>query len=140
MTQILPYPLWVGHAGEGREYRQVFDAGIKVLVQLAAEELPSQPPRELIFCRFPLLDGPGNRPEMLSLAISTVVNLLRRHLPTLISCGAGMSRSPAIAAAALAIVHKLPAEEVLERVVRHHPSDVSPALWNDVKGILDSIA
>src|SRR5262245_4634394 len=98
MTQILPYPLWVGHAGEGREFRQVFDAGIKALIQLAAEELPSQPPRELVFCRFPLLDGAGNRPEMLSLSIGTVANLLRRHFPTLITSGAGMSRSPAIAA------------------------------------------
>jgi protein-tyrosine phosphatase len=139
MTQISPYPVWVGHAGEVLDFRAVFDAGIKALVQLAAEELPSQPPRELIFCRFPLLDGTGNRPEMLSLAIKTVAHLLKRHLPTLISCGAGMSRSPAVAAAGLALVHHLPPEECLERVVKHHPSDVSPALWNDIKGILDSL-
>jgi protein-tyrosine phosphatase len=140
MTQIMPYPLWVGHAGEGAEFRQVFDAGIKALVQLAAEELPSQPPRELIFCRIPLVDGAGNRPEMLTLAIGTVANLLRRHFSVLVSCGAGMSRSPAIAAAALAIVHRLSPEQCLQRVVKHHPSDVSPALWNEIKGVLDSIS
>jgi len=38
MNQILPYPLWLGHAGEGRDFTKIFDLGVKVLVQLAAEE------------------------------------------------------------------------------------------------------
>jgi protein-tyrosine phosphatase len=139
MNQIKPYALWVGHAGEGRDFRQVFDVGIKALVQLAAEELPSQPPRDLIFCRFPLIDGTGNQSELLSLAISTVAQLLQRHLPTLVSCGAGMSRAPAISAAALAVVHRESPEECLERVVRQHPSDVSPGLWTEVTGVLASL-
>src|SRR5690242_17107834 len=122
MNQIQPYALWVGHAGEGHEFRPMFDAGIKALVQLAAEELPSQPPRELIFCRFPLIDGSGNRLELLSLAISTVAHLIQRHVPTLVSCGGGMSRAPAVAAAALALAHREAPEECLQRVTRHHPS------------------
>jgi hypothetical protein len=51
-----------------------------------------------------------------------------------------MSRSLAIAVAALAIVHRLPPEPCLQQVVQHHPSDVSPALWNEAKGVLDSIS
>jgi hypothetical protein len=140
MNQVLPYPLWVGHTGDGSDFRQIFDNGIQALIQLAVEE-PVQPaPRELISCRFPLLDGTGNRPEMLLLAISTLATLINNHIPTLVACGGGISRSPAVVAAALAIAHKASPEECLQRVVRYHPSDVSPAFWNDVIGVLPGVA
>jgi hypothetical protein len=139
MNKIDPYSLWVGHAGEGKDYRKLFDAGIRALVQLAVEELPLETPRELISCRFPLLDGTGNRPEALYLAISTVATLLKMHLPTLIFCGAGMSRAPAVAAAALAMVHHQAPALCLEQVVKCHPSDVSPGLWSEVTGLLPSV-
>lgn len=138
MKQIMPYPLWLGHSGDGREFRQLFDAGIKALVDLAAEEPPSQPPRELIYCRFPLLDGAGNDMTLLSLAVNTVANLLERQLPTLVCCDYGMSRGPALAAVALALVYQETPEDCLQRVVAQHRSDVSPALWDELKGFLDS--
>ena len=60
MNQFLPYALWLGHSGEGRDFKRIYDAGIKALVQLAAEEPPPQPPRDLIVCHVPLLDGSGH--------------------------------------------------------------------------------
>ncbi|HXG12684.1 MAG TPA: hypothetical protein VNK04_23200 [Gemmataceae bacterium] len=132
MHQILPHLLWVGHAEDGRDSRRIFDTGIQALVQLAVEEPPVQPPRQLIYCRFPLLDGAGNPGELLSLAVSTVATLLQMRTPTLIFCGAGISRSPAIAAAALAVAHQQPAEHCLQQVARYHPCDLSPGLWDDV--------
>src|SRR5258708_1657799 len=80
--------------------------GLEAVVRRAGEDPPLQPPRELIYCRFPLLDGSGNRGELLSVAVRTVGTLLERKLPTLVCCGAGMSRSPAIAAAALAFLNE----------------------------------
>src|SRR5262245_3991558 len=139
MNQIVPYPLWVGHAREGQDYRRVFDAGIQAAVELAAEEPASQPPRELIYCRFPLVDGPGNDPKLLYLAINTLANLLERQVPTLVGCGGGMSRSPAVAAAAMAMVYQEAPEECLQRVKQHHPTDVTPGFWEDVKGFLESV-
>jgi hypothetical protein len=76
MNQIKHYPLWVGHAADGRAFRQILDQGIRAVVQLALEEPPAQPPRELLYCRFPLVDGSGNDPEVLGLAINTVAALL----------------------------------------------------------------
>jgi hypothetical protein len=116
----------------------VFDAGIKALVELAAEEPPSQPPRELIYCRFPLLDGTGNERQLLDLAISSVANLLERKVPTLVACGRGLSRSPAVAAAALALIYQEPPGECLKRVAQHCHSDVSPGLWSEIASYLDS--
>ena len=106
MTQIQPYSLWIGHAGEARDYERIADAGIEALVNLAAEEKCDQPPRELLYLRFPLIDGIGNRSEWLDLAMTSVANLLRLRVPTLVYCGAGRSQSPVIAASALAVAFR----------------------------------
>ena len=111
MHQIKPHLLSVGHAGDGQNFRQIFDNRIRAIVQLALEEPPIQPPRDLIFCRIPLIDGTGNDPVLLNLAIDTVATLLRSRIATLVCCAGGMSRSPAIAAAALSVVEQTPLEE-----------------------------
>ena len=94
MRQILPHSLWLGHARDAQDFKRVFDLGISALVQLAVEEPALQQPRELICCRFPLVDGPGNEIVVLNLAITTLANLLEQKVPTLVTCGAGLSRSP----------------------------------------------
>jgi hypothetical protein len=137
MRQILPYSLWIGHAGDGRDFRTVFDAGIKAVVQLAAEEPALPLPRDLVYCRFPLKDGPGNDANQVYLAATTVANLLERRVPVLVCCGGGMSRSPTIAAAALAMVYQESPENCLKKIAADHPADVDPGLWNEVKSLLD---
>jgi protein-tyrosine phosphatase len=137
MRQLLPYSLWLGHAGDGRAFRSVLDSGIKAVVQLAAEEPAVQLPRDLISCRFPILDGPGNDPKLLYLAMTTVANLLEKRVPVLVCCGGGMSRSPAIAAAALAMVYQESPDDFLKKTAERQPADVVPGLWNEVKSLLD---
>jgi hypothetical protein len=139
MQQLVPHPLWVGHLGEGRNLQKLFDVGIQALVEVAAEEAPSRPPRELIYCRFPLLDGADNDRKVLYLATSTVANLLERGVPTLVCCGSGLSLSPALAAAALALVYQEQPEECLKRVAQQHRTDVSPGLWKQLVDLVDSI-
>jgi protein-tyrosine phosphatase len=136
MKRILPYPLWLGHAGDGRNFRAIFAAGIKAVVYLAAEEPLPALPRDLIACRIPLLDGSGNNAGHLSLAVHTAAELLKSSVPTLVCCGAGLSRSPVIAAAALASAYDKPPDACLAEVLQHHPADVSPALWQIVLTVL----
>ena len=138
MNQIRPHPLWLGHAGDGEAFRRLFDLGVEAVVQLSAEERPLPLPRNLILCHFPLIDGVGNRPALLSLAIETTAALIRARTPALVCCGAGMSRSPAVAAAALSLAYGGPPEEWLKSVAEHHPSDVSPGLWEEIRGVLVS--
>jgi hypothetical protein len=135
MHQVQPLRLWLGHAGDGRDVRRILDCGIQAVVQVAAEEPVVELPRDLIYCRFPLVDGPGNDTKLLQLAIATVANLLEKKVPTLVFCGAGLSRSPAIAAAAMALVLRQSPDECLTRATEHFPADVSPALWEEVKGL-----
>ena len=112
--------------------QEVLDTGIQAVVQLAMEEPPLQPPRDLIFCRFPLLDGTGNDPVLLKLAIHAVAILQRSRIATLVCCGGGMSRSPAIAAAALSAVEQKPLDECLKIVAEFYQADVLPGLWEEV--------
>ena len=136
MREVLSQLLWVGHAGDGRDFRELFALGIRAVVQLALEEPPLHLPREFILFRFPLLDGAGNDPAVLGLAMNSVAGLIRLRIPTLVCCGAGMSRSPVIAAAALSAVSGDGFDECLERVTSRGPADVSPALWADVRNVL----
>lgn len=138
MRQILPHALWLGHAGDGRNPRLLLDSGVQAVVQLALEEEPLRLPREIVLCRFPLLDGAGNEPRLLDLTVTTVANFLEKKIPTLVCCGGGMSRSPAIAAAALAVIYQENPDDWLKRIAEHQPSDVVPGLWNDLKTVLQT--
>jgi len=132
MNQIKPYPLWIGHAGDAHDFRTLFDRDIRAVVQLAAEEPAVAAPRELILYRFPVVDGVGNSPELLRLAIAAVASMIEQRIPTLVCCSAGMSRSPAIVAAALSRLGVGGLEECLKSVVELHPADIVPGLWEDI--------
>jgi protein-tyrosine phosphatase len=134
MRRISPHPLWLGHVGDVADLRKVLDAGIAALVDLALNEPPPRIPRDLIYCRFPLVDGVGNDTALLRFAVRTVAGLLADRTPTLVYCTAGMSRSPAVAAAALAQFTGQTPLACLEQIAEGRPHDVSPGLWQDILG------
>jgi protein-tyrosine phosphatase len=135
MNQISQYRLWAGHAADGRDVQAIFARDIRAIVQLAIEELPLRLPHEIAYLRIPLVDGDGNDPSLLRLAISAVATLIDTRIPTLVCCGGGMSRSPAIIAAAIARVENTDLQDSLKAVTESHPSDVSPALWDEVSRV-----
>lgn len=139
MIKIESGKLWLGNASDARDARSLFDAEITAVVDVAWEELPAQLPRELIYCRFPLVDGGGNSAELLTLAVQTVVNLVAAGKRTLVACSAGMSRSPAVAAAALAVIRGEDADEVLAKLGELRSLEVSRPLWEQTKLVLTGI-
>lgn len=140
MHEVIPNRLWIGNAAEGRDLRRLLDMGIAAVVDLAIEELPPSLVRELVYCRIPLIDGASNPTERLRLAVQTIASLIRSGTPTFVFCGAGMSRSPAITAAAQAVVESADPNVVLQRIVAGFPHDVSPALWQEVTVCLQGLA
>jgi hypothetical protein len=132
MREILPNQLWIGNAGDARDPERFLRAGVVAVINLAAEERSPVLPRNLIYCQFPLMDGLQDDLRALDIAIQTVLFLLQRQIPTLVYCGAGMSRSPAIVSAALAVVQGGSPGDRLKEVVAGHPHDVSPLLWDEV--------
>ena len=121
MIEIHSELLWIGNAFDVRKPRSIFDAGIAAVIDVAYEEPPAQVPRQLTYCRFPINDGGGNDPVLLFQTLLTATNFIRAEISTLIACSAGLSRSPIVAA--LALAHHLGEDpgEVLARIadIRH---------------------
>lgn len=102
------------------------------MVDLAVNEAPLAPPREMVYGRFPMVDGAGNERGVLRAAVETTASLLRARVSTLVFCSAGMSRSPAVAAAALAMVTGRSAGDWLAEIAKGGGVDVSWAFWGEV--------
>jgi protein-tyrosine phosphatase len=132
MREILSNRLWIGNVGDSRSAGCLLQAGVAAVINLAAEELSPTLPRSMIYCHFPIMDGVQDEPGILDVAIQTLVLLLKNEVPTLVYCSAGMSRSPALAAAALAILQGGSPDERLKQMVAGQPHDVSPQLWEAV--------
>lgn len=133
----MPGLLWIGNAMDARDVKGVLNMGVAAVIDLAIEEPPIQFPREVIYCRFPLLDGEGNRSAILRTAIETVVRLVQDDLPTLVACSGGMSRSPAIAACSLAKINSQAVDQALKMVASTGPCDIAPGLWKSVQSVVD---
>lgn len=135
MQAAIPHKLWLGNAQEAREVAAVLGLGITAIVDLAAEAPPIQYPRDIAYCRLPLVDGAGNRPELIRAAIDLIATLLDAQVPTLVACGAGMSRSPAIAAAAVAKSRHVTLQAALELITTDQPHDLSTSLWAEIQTV-----
>jgi hypothetical protein len=133
MREVVPRLLWIGNARDVRDIREVLSHEIGAVVQVAADDAAVTFPRDIIFCHFPLLDGAGNPAVVLKTAVHTVALLARLHMPTLVTCSNGMSRSPAIAAAGMAVANRESPDEWLKRIAATGPHDVGPGMWNEIR-------
>jgi hypothetical protein len=136
VRQIRPYRIWLGNVVDARDLRSVLNQGIAAIVDLAATEPPPTITRDLAYIRCPLMDGSGNSPWLVCLAVETVWRLLHAKVPTLVYCTAGMSRSPAILAAAVALESGRSLAECLQEITANVPHDVSAGLIADVQTVL----
>jgi protein-tyrosine phosphatase len=132
MRRIGNHALWIGNSVDVSDLRLLHDVGIEALVDLGLNEPVPVLTRELIYCRFPLLDGVGNPPALLRLAVETTARLIGAEVPPLVFCSAGMSRSPAVAAVALAKATQMSVVDCLTTVFADGPRDLSGGLWNDL--------
>ncbi len=135
MNQIPPHPLWIGTIGDLKDLRRLYDLGIRAVVQLAYEDSLPVFPHDFTSCRFPLVDGGDNDADVVQLAVSMVTRLVERKFATLVCCGAGLSRSPAIVAAALARITKKPFADCVNHVATHRPCDIHPALFAQLQDL-----
>jgi hypothetical protein len=133
MREILSEALWLGNAADLSDPASVLQAGILAVVDLAVEQLMPTFPRTMIYCRFLIIDGQQESLGALQAAIETAVIMLKAQIPTLICCNAGMSRSPAVAAAALSLAIGGSPDDRLREIVSGHPHDVSPGLWDEAR-------
>jgi protein-tyrosine phosphatase len=135
MHQIPPHCLWIGTTGDLRDWRRLYDVGIRAVLHVAYEEPALTLPHDLIACRFPLVDGEENSAEILHLAIRTLTQFLDQKFACLVCCQAGLSRSPAIAAAALAKLTGQAFSECVELVRMYHPCAIHPGLAAQIRAL-----
>ena len=131
--------LWIGNACDLRNPKSLFDACISAVVDVAYEEEPARLPRELLYCRFPIFDGSGNDAVVLRQSVQTIVDLLGARTRTIVTCSAGMSRSPAIAAAALAVHLGDSPDAVIQRIGDAKGLEVSSSLWSELLSVLSEV-
>ncbi len=132
MRNIVPDLLWISSALDVADLTPILDAGIEAVVDLALNEKPAQLTRDSIYCRFPLNDGGGSPSQHLRAAVDGVESLISTHTPTFVYCSAGMSRSFAITAVALARFRGQKPKNTLVALASGQPHDVSPILWGDI--------
>tara|TARA_R110002111_G_scaffold247140_5_gene310201 strand:- start:17800 stop:18219 length:420 start_codon:yes stop_codon:yes gene_type:complete len=136
MREVNLQTLWIGNARDARDVKAVLDLGITAIIDLAMEEPPVIFPREIVYCRLPLIDGEENNPAVLQTAIETVARFIQDEIPTLVACSGGMSRSPAIVAAAISKLNSIQFAEALAQVATLGPCDVAPGLWNEIQTLM----
>lgn len=137
MISIWNQQLWIGNAFDARNTSNLHEHEINTVVDLALEEAPVQPPREVIYLRFPIHDGVGNDTELLRTIVQTLVKLLSSgSARVLVSCSAGLSRSPIVSAAAIASLKNISLRDSLQDIQSNLRTDISPALYADVATIV----
>jgi hypothetical protein len=136
MRKVDPYSLWVGSIVDGWNLQGLHGQGIRAIIDLASNEAPIKLTRDLMYCRVPIVDGVGNDRVLLRLALDTLEALVRADVPTLVFCSAGMSRSPAFAAAAVARISQQPLVDCLAQITAGHAHDVGAGLICDMQEVL----
>jgi hypothetical protein len=138
MRHIPDYSLWLGHAGDARNRHELFRLGIGAVVDLAVEEPPAVAGHEMVYCRFPLVDGAENPPWLIRSAIDMTATLLREKVPTLVACGGGLSRSPAIAAAALVRLGRPSLQDAMLFLCGFGHCDVTAGFLQDIAKVIEN--
>src|SRR5262245_58368521 len=130
MHEVIPKLLWIGNAGDLLEPAAIERAGIKAVIQVALAERMPPLSRELLLAHFPIVDGADNPRGIIAAAIDLTASLIHDRVPTLVCCSGGMSRSPCIAAGAIAVAFRENPDEALKRIIAGQPHDVAPGIWN----------
>ena len=137
--EIHPDRLWIGNALDIRQPSDLFDLCIEVIVDVAMEESPRQIPRQIVYHRFPLVDAGENDANVLTQCFKCVLGLLRQQQKTCIACSAGMSRSPTIAALALAVYLDEEPEAVVSKIAQSKSLDINGLFWNQASSVISDL-
>jgi protein-tyrosine phosphatase len=140
MRCVIDNILWIGNAAEARDAAKLLEQEFNVVIDLAVEEPPAVLTRELTYLRFPIYDGIGNDKKVLASAIQTIAFMLSQEgIRIAACCSMGLSRSPAIVAAAMALNGNHNAGDYLTRITSKVACDISPGLWSEVSQVCDSL-
>jgi len=113
--------LFVGTAEDASDASTLRDHDIAVVVSLTHTGPPGDIPADVTLVNVPMMDGPQNSRTAFETAVGDVLSRLDAGEVTLVHCSAGASRSPAVAATALAIHTNRDLTTVFEQIQDRRP-------------------
>ena len=124
--------LFVGGIKDAERLATDNAAGITVVISLCAEQIAPKR-RDIKYVRIPIEDARPVTPPQFEAVMAAIAEHIRGGR-VLLSCGAGMSRSPIFAAAWMHRVGYLHVESALLEIAELRPTiDPSPVLLKSVK-------
>jgi hypothetical protein len=118
----------IGNHVEARDAGLLRQRGIRSVLSLDGSLDPSD--AECLgveaVAAFDLIDGAGNDPGVLGLAVLALEDLLRAHAPVLVHCHAGRSRSVVVVAGFLARSLRIGPAEAVARVAEKRVVCITP--------------
>jgi len=138
MDEVAPR-LYVGTDDDAADAAALRERGVTTVVSLT-HRTPEPTPDGVAVVEAPMLDGPRNDRGAFAEAVSAVRTALDDGETVLVHCAAGASRSPAVAAAALALHEDRSLEDAFEQVAaRRDAADPHPALVRQAVHVLDAL-
>jgi len=108
--------LFVGTVEDAGDKARLREHSITNIVSLIHREPEGGFPADLTVVNVPMMDGPRNNQERFDQAVIHVLSCLKKGDNLLLHCSAGASRSPAVAATALALYDDIELEVAFEQV------------------------
>ena len=109
--------LFVGTVDDAGATERLHERGITTIVSVIRGAPAGGYPADVTVVTVPMLDGPQNDLERFEQAVSHVLSVLQTDESLLVHCSAGASRSPAVAAAALALADDIGLEAAVDQLV-----------------------
>jgi len=121
--------LFVGTAADASDASTLRDHDIAVVISLTHTGPAGDVPADVTLVEIPMMDGPQNSRDAFETAVGEVLARLDAGETTLVHCSAGASRSPAVAATALAYHTNTDLTTVFQQIHdRRHAADPHDAL------------
>ena len=107
--------LFVGTVEDATDDSALETHSVTTIISLT-HETPSFTEQELTIHSIPLIDGPQHNRQQFTKAVEETIAALEADGGVLVHCSAGASRSPTVAATALALSQDMELEDALQQV------------------------
>lgn len=131
--------VYIGDKQDAEDSEMLSDNDIRTVVSLIEDNVADRNHmNRRCYRSFALLDNDANPQEQVDAAIYNVAGEIEAQQNFLVHCHAGMSRSPAILTAALALVEDKTFDEALEYMRNeYHATSIQPELEKQVRQSVD---
>ena len=114
--------------------------GVRTIVSLT-HETSSLAGEDFIVRSIPLIDGPQNSREQFTNAVEETMTALKANGSVLVHCSAGASRSPTVAATALALSRDMELQDALQQIADNRDAvDPHEALLRQAAHVYTALA